>query len=108
MHDIVELITNKLKELKAKDIRIFNLKNVGFLFDNAIIATGNSSRHVIILADKLSDLLKQKYNIFTRSEGYQLGEWILMDTGNIIINIFQEEARNKYKLEEIWNNHSSC
>ena len=104
MDNIVRLLVGKLEELKATDIKTFDLRGKNLLFNNAVIATGSSSRHVITLADKLSDLLKQKCNILTKSEGYRSGEWILIDAGSIVINIFQEEIRNKYKLEEIWNN----
>ena len=103
--NIVKLVASKLEELKATDIKVFDLKEKSLLFDNAIIATGSSSRHVVTIADKLADLLKQECDTFSKSEGYQVGEWILIDAGNVAINIFQEEARNRYKLEEIWNNN---
>ena len=99
---IIKLLCDCLEENKAQDITVIDFEKRNLLFDKAIITTGTSSRHVITLADKACDLLKQKYNIFARSEGYHSGEWILIDAENILISVFQEEIRKKYKLEEIW------
>jgi ribosome-associated protein len=101
--DIIKLLSDTLEDNKAEDIKIIDFERRNLLFEKAIIATGTSSRHVVTLADKVCEFLKQKYNIFARSEGYHSGEWILIDAGTILISLFQEETRNKYKLEEIWS-----
>ena len=47
-------------------------------------------------------LKQQKYKIYTKSEGHSSSEWILIDAEKFIINIFQDDARKKYNLEEVW------
>jgi ribosome-associated protein len=101
--DVISSINRELEELKAKNIVLIDLENKNMIFKAAIIATGTSSRHVESIADKITQLLKQKYNISTKSEGFHACEWILIDTGYIMVHIFQEETRNRYKLEEIWS-----
>ncbi|WPX96707.1 ribosome silencing factor [Candidatus Bandiella euplotis] len=105
---VVKSLIDRLEELKAEDISVIEFEKNKWLFDKALIATGSSSRHVATLADKLCDLLKEEYSIFTKSEGYQAAEWILIDAGSVIINIFQEETRRKYDLEEIWKKIGSA
>ncbi|MFK7761067.1 MAG: ribosome silencing factor [Candidatus Midichloriaceae bacterium] len=99
---IIKSVLEKLDELKAENVKIINLEKRNLLFSKAILATGSSSRHVLSLSDNISDLLKQEYKIYTRSEGHASGEWILIDAEKFIINIFQTEAREKYSLEEVW------
>ena len=99
---IIKSVLEKLDELKAENVKIINLEKRNLLFSKAILATGSSSRHVLSLSDNISDLLKQEYKIYTRSEGHASSEWILIDAEKLIINIFQEEAREKYNLEEVW------
>ena len=99
--EIINAIVNKLSELKAEDIKVAKLSNN--IFSTAILATGNSSRHVFSLTDNICDYLKQKYKIYTKSEGNNSCEWVIIDANNLIINIFQKEARDKYNLEEVWN-----
>lgn len=99
---IIKSVIEKLDELKAENIKIINLEKKNFLFTKTILATGNSSRHVLSLSDNITDLLKQKYKIYTKSEGELASEWILIDAENFLINIFQEQAREKYNLEEVW------
>ena len=99
---IIKSVLEKLDDLKAENVKIINLEKKNLLFSKAILATGSSSRHVLSLSDNISDLLKQKYKIYTRSEGHASSEWILIDAEKFIINIFQKEAREKYNLEEVW------
>ena len=100
--EIIKSVLEKLDELKAENVKIINLEKRNLLFSKAILATGSSSRHVLSLSDNISDLLKQEYKIYTRSEGHASSEWILIDAEKFIINIFQDEAREKYNLEEVW------
>lgn len=102
MDAIIKSVLEKLDELKAENVKVINLEKRNLLFSKAILATGSSSRHVLSLSDNISDLLKQEYKIYTRSEGHASSEWILIDAEKLIINIFQEEAREKYNLEEVW------
>lgn len=99
---IIESISQKLVSLKSKDVEIINLENTPSPFNKAILATSCSSKHAVNLADHVISLLKKDYGIFAKSEGYASSEWILIDTGDIIINIFQHDTRVKYDLSTVW------
>lgn len=103
--NIEELIIQSLIEKNGTDIININLKKINHVFfDNFIICTGNSKTHVDTLCEFVQETTKRKANIKpTFVEGIENGEWILLDYFNIIVHIFQPEARKFYNLERLWN-----
>ncbi len=91
-----------LDSQKAKDIEIINIDSADGIADMMIIAGASSKRHAQGLADGIIQLCKENNFEFLGMEGYDLADWILIDCNNIIINIFQEEPRKLYKLEDLW------
>jgi ribosome-associated protein len=67
-----------------------------------VIASGRSTRQVAALAEKLTDRLKQEFGRLSKIEGKNTGDWILVDTGDIIIHLFRPEVREFYQLEKMW------
>ena len=68
-----------------------------------IVCSGTSNRHIISLSNYVYDNLK-KLNLKTLSiEGKKGGDWIVIDSGDIIIHFFREEVREYYNLEKMWN-----
>ncbi len=51
--------------------------------------------------------IKSKYNIISRIEGKEHGDWVLIDTGDIVVHIFKPEIREFYQLEQMWNSPQS-
>lgn len=100
-----ELIIQSLLEKKGEDIVCINLKKLNHvLFDYFIICTGSSKPHVETLSDFVQENTKKQANLRpTFVEGTDNGEWILLDYFNIIVHIFQPEAREFYNLEQLWN-----
>jgi ribosome-associated protein len=99
----IELITKSLEESKAENIVTIDLKNKSSFADYMIIASGNVNKHVYAIASRLSEDLK-KYDIYdVQIEGKSEANWILVDIGNIIVNIFKKDVREYYNIEEIWS-----
>lgn len=68
-----------------------------------MIATGSSRINVQALADHVEERLKEDFGVKPlRVEGRSQGEWVLVDFGDIIVHIFQAEAREFYSLERLW------
>ena len=102
MELILKEVQDVLKQSKVKDIVTLDVEGRSYFYDRMLIASGTSSRQITSLSDKICDLLKRKYNIVTHTEGLTKGEWVLIDAGEISIHLFQDEAREKYNLEELW------
>lgn len=68
-----------------------------------VIASGMSGRHVGALAEKLSSALKDQGMAIGAIEGKDTCEWVLLDTGDVIVHLFRPEAREHYNLEKLWS-----
>ena len=91
-----------LNEKKAEDIDVIDLRGRDKLADYIIFANGKSTKNVGAIAEYVALKLKNKAGISTNIEGLAKSEWVLIDTGAILINIFYPEARTHFRLEEIW------
>ncbi len=72
------------------------------LTDVFIIASGTSRRHVITLAEEAESKLKEQDRRPLRREGMEDGTWVLLDYGDVVVHLFDEETRAYYDLERLW------
>jgi ribosome-associated protein len=96
------VILASLEDDKAEDIVAIPLAGKSEMADHMVIATGRSSRQVTAISEKLSDRLKQQMAITARIEGKDLGDWVLIDAGDVIVHVFRPEVREFYQLERMW------
>ena len=99
------LLTAVLKSLeddKGEDIVQVNLRGKSEIGDFMVIASGRSTRQVTAMAEKLADRLKQDFGVLCKTEGKDTGDWVLIDSGDIIVHIFRPEVREFYQLEKMW------
>lgn len=99
------LLTAVLKSLeddKGEDIVQVNLRGKSEIGDFMVIASGRSTRQVTAMAEKLADRLKQDFGVLCKTEGKDTGDWVLIDSGDIIVHIFRQEVREFYQLEKMW------
>ena len=96
-------IENILNDNKAMEIKSINLKGKTSIADFMIVASGNSSRHIQALSEKLVDELKKKGISNCRLEGRNSNDWKLIDAIDIIVHIFHPEKRKFYNLEKMWS-----
>lgn len=91
-----------LEEHKAQNVLAFDVVSKNLCMDIVIILTATSSRHAKGLADGVLEECKKQNFEYLRMEGYQYGQWILVDLNDIVINIFQSGIRELYALETLW------
>ena len=99
------LLTNlvcSLDKHKAADITVLRVSEVSSLADYFIIAGGTSSTQVRALSDYVEFELGEQGVKPLRIEGYQTAQWTLLDYGSVVVHIFQENTRNFYDLERLW------
>jgi ribosome-associated protein len=100
--DLLSAILASLEDDKAEDILTIPLAGKSEMADQMVIATGRSSRQVQAIAEKLADRLKQDLGRSVRIEGKELGDWVLIDAGDVIVHVFRPEVRDFYQLEKMW------
>ncbi|WP_298295936.1 ribosome silencing factor [uncultured Litoreibacter sp.] len=91
-----------LDEDKAEDIVQIDLRGRSEIADYMVVCSGRSTRQVTALADKISSRLKEEFDRFAKIEGKAAGDWVLLDTGDVVIHIFRPEVREFYQLEKMW------
>ncbi len=70
--------------------------------DHMVIASGRSARQVAAIAEKLAERMKQITGRTPRIEGKDTGDWVLIDTDDVIVHVFRPEVREFYQLEKMW------
>jgi ribosome-associated protein len=92
-----------LDDKKALDIISLDVRKVTTLTDFFIICSGTSDRHRKALADNLQDMAEKNGMETLSKEGYGKADWILLDYGHAVVNIFSGAAREKFNLERLWS-----
>lgn len=98
----LEVLIKWLKDNKAIDPVVLSVAEQHACTDFMLVVSAMSLRHAKSLADGLLQQCTENNFEYLRMEGYQSGQWILMDLNEIIVHIFQAEARELYRLEALW------
>jgi ribosome-associated protein len=92
------------EETRGSDIRVLDLRGITPVFDYFVIATGSSRRQMHAMADEVEAVLKKEYHDRKRgAEGYEEGRWIVLDYGNVMVHLFDAEARAYWDIEQLWS-----
>jgi len=100
---LAKQIVHWLDEAKAEEIVTIDLAGKTSIGDFMIIASGRTDRHVGAVADKIQQQLKDGGHGRARIEGNDTCDWVLIDTGDIIVHLFRPEVRDFYNLERMWS-----
>ena len=95
-------IVDALDDVKAQHVSVYDTTRLTGLFDRVIIASGTSNRHTRALANSVREKAKEIGKDVIATEGEDTGEWVLVDLGDIVVNLMQPAIREYYNLEEIW------
>ncbi len=97
--EVVRLAHDK----KAVDVVELDLRGIVDYTDRFVIASGRSDRQVKAVHDGILEGMKKEHGVFPRKvEGLPEGRWVLMDFIDVVVHIFQPEARETYRLEKLW------
>jgi ribosome-associated protein len=99
---ITRAAVDALEDVKARDIKVFDVKKMTAMFDKVIVATGDSNRQCRALADRVREKVKAAGGIVNGVEGEESGEWVLVDIVGTVVHIMQPAIRQYYNIEELW------
>jgi ribosome-associated protein len=91
-----------LEDRKGEDVKVIDISEISTLADYFIIAGGSNINQVQAMADNVQEVLGRAGFMTKNVEGYASGNWILLDFGDIIVHVFDNENRLFYDLERIW------
>ena len=99
---IKKLALQALDALKAEDVIVIDVRNYANFTDFMIIASGRSTRHVKSIASEVIETAKSDNLPPLGVEGEDVGEWILVDLGDVIVHVMLPDTREFYELEKLW------
>ena len=100
---LAELVSGFASDVKAQDIVELDLRGVLGYTDYFVVATGGTDRQVKAVHDRIHEGMKKEHGLLPRRvEGASEARWILMDYYDVIVHVFTPEAREFYRLEQLW------
>ena len=97
-----QFVISKIEDLKARDLIDLNVEGKSTVTDTMLVCSGNSKRHVVSIAENVVLECKHAGHAPLSVEGQDTGEWVLVDLGEIVVHVMQDEARDFYQLEKLW------
>ena len=101
-----DICTSTLSDNKAENVLSLDIKEISSFADNIVIATASSNRHAKSLSEKLVDEIKANKISILGVEGKIESGWILVDCGEVVVNIMKNEVREFYDLEGLWGENT--
>ena len=105
--ELAEKIAQVLSDKKALDVTIINISEKTIVADYYVIATAKSSPHVKALSEYLEEEIDKLDLAPLRREGTREGRWAVIDYGDVVTHIFNDETRVFYNLEKLWADESN-
>ena len=100
--NLKKFVIEKIEDLKGRDIVDLDVTGKSSVTDNMLVCSGNSKRHVVSIAENVVKETKLAGHPPMSIEGQETGDWVLVDLGDIIVHVMQDEARDFYQLEKLW------
>ncbi|WP_233962085.1 ribosome silencing factor [Pectobacterium versatile] len=97
-----DFVIDKVDGLKAQDIVALNVQGKSSITDYMVICTGTSTRHVASIADHVVQSSRAAGLIPLGVEGENASDWVVVDLGDVMVHVMQEESRQLYELEKLW------
>ncbi|MBV9123347.1 MAG: ribosome silencing factor [Planctomycetes bacterium] len=87
---------------KARDVLVLDMRGITPLYDYFVLATGTSRRQLHTMAEEIDANLRAEGETRLGIEGYEASRWVVQDYGDIVVHLFDPEARSYYALEDLW------
>lgn len=101
--ELHDFLFNNVDDMKAENITTLDVRGKSSITDFMIVCTGTYKRHVSSIASNVSDKAKEAGLMPYGIDGEAEGEWVVVDMGNVMVHILQEEHRELYQLEKLWS-----
>lgn len=97
-----KIAVTALEDIKGKDIEVINTRKLTSLFERIIIASADSTRQAKALARNVQEKVREAGGEVIGVEGEDVGEWVLVDLGDIVVHVMLPNVRSHYDLASLW------
>lgn len=104
--ELQNLVIQAMEDLKAEHISHINLEGISGFTDRMVFASGTSNRHVKSIAQSVVDSSKQANISPLGVEGEDIGDWVLVDLGDVVVHVMLPETREFYDIERLWTDQA--
>ncbi|WMX72028.1 ribosome silencing factor [Lactiplantibacillus plantarum] len=101
--ELLQLTVEAADDKRADDIVALDVAEVSLMADYFVILSADSKRQVQAIADNIVDFVRKAGSDVKSVEGRTAGEWVLIDASDVIVHVFQKDARAHYNLEKLWS-----
>lgn len=101
-----QFVVDKVGDLKARDLVVLDVSKQSDITDYMVICSGTSKTHVRAIAENLMSKAREAGIEILGSEGKDASEWVLVDLGDVIVHVMQDQTRDFYQLEKLWQEHA--
>ena len=101
--ELKQFVIDKIEDLKAKDIVMLDVSEKSNIADYMVVCSGTSKTHVRAIAENLVVEAKRAKLKILGVEGRDSSEWVLVDLGDVILHVMQDQTRDFYQLEKLWS-----
>lgn len=101
--ETLNLILSRLDDMKAEETVTIDLRGKSSITDYMIVTSGRANRHVGAIAENVAKGLKESGIAAPHVEGLSACDWVLIDSGDVIVHVFRPEVREFYNLEKMWD-----
>ncbi len=96
------ICANALLEKKGTNIKVLDLRPVTTFADFFVLGSGSNQRQVQAMADEVGRAMAEAGDPPNAVEGYENGEWVVLDFGDVVVHVFSEKSRTYYDLDRLW------
>src|SRR5205807_7474817 len=100
--ETLNMILSRLDDMKAEETVTIDLRGKSAFSDYMIVTSGRANRHVGAIAENVTKALKETGMKSIHVEGLPNCDWVLIDSGDVIVHVFRPEVREFYNLERLW------
>src|ERR1700682_1228117 len=104
----LNMILSRLDDMKAEETVTIDLRGKSAFSDYMIVTTGRANRHVGAIAENVTKALKETGIKSVHVEGLPNCDWVLIDSGDVIVHVFRPEVREFYNLERLWTHNPAA
>lgn len=99
---VKKMVLTALEDIKANDVVVLDVSAYASFTDYMVFASGTSSRHVSSIAGSVIDAAKKQHSPALGIEGLDVGDWVLVDLGDVVVHVMLPATREYYELEKLW------